>query len=71
MNYLWHHMLRQVYRRYPVPSVILTMGIMEMAIAGANGRWPLLTIGGGMTVAALGLYNQQRRRWYPEKPRLD
>ncbi|MEO0408046.1 MAG: hypothetical protein AAF289_11920 [Cyanobacteria bacterium P01_A01_bin.135] len=63
MDYLWHRLLRKSYRRYPIPSVIFTMGLVDIAIAGANLRWPLLIAGSAMAAIALVLHAHQRRRW--------
>ena len=67
MAYLWRLLLRDSYRRYPIPSVLFTMGIMEIAIAGANLRGSLLITGSAMAAVALVLHAQQRRRWQPPK----
>jgi hypothetical protein len=53
MNRSWQRLLRSPYRRDPVVSLIVTMGIVDAVMGGASDRWSLMSMGLGMAGAAI------------------
>lgn len=58
MNQIWTQFLRPVYRKEPISSFILTMGIVDAVIGGSGSHWVLMSLGVGAMVGAIGL------RWW-------
>lgn len=63
MNISLLRMLNSIYRKEPIPSFVLTVGLVDVVIGGIDSRWSLLsfglvTIGGAI---ALRWWQVQRR----------
>lgn len=72
MNASWPRFLKSLYRREPLPSVVITMGAVDAVIGGLNGRPSLL--GFGLSIAGLALAgywwsrHRQAESTYPRAP---
>ncbi len=53
MTTLLPRLLKVTYRREPISSFILIVGIVDAVIGGVGGRWSLLSL--GLTIAILGI----------------
>lgn len=55
--------LKSAYRKEPVYSLLLTMGLVDALIGGADARWGLLALGVGTvsTVTILWWWKAQQR----------
>lgn len=63
MNALWHRFLKSAYRKEPISSFIIIVGVVDAVIGGFGERWTLLSFGLMMVVlaAALRWWQTQRR----------
>ncbi|MBA3924193.1 MAG: hypothetical protein H0X31_21835 [Nostocaceae cyanobacterium] len=61
---------KSVYRKEPLPSILLTMGVVEAVIGGFDDSWSLLVFGIGTVSVAFALrwWFIQQRRPLPEEP---
>jgi hypothetical protein len=69
MNAVLPRFLKLSYRREPVISVLITMGIVDSLIGGFDDSWSLFIVGLGTTGAALiwrWWRTQQRQPLAPE-----
>ena len=69
MNAVLPRFLKLSYRREPVISVLITMGIVDALIGGFDDSWSLFLVGLGTTGMALvwrWRRNQQRQPLAPE-----
>ena len=55
MNAILPQFLKSFYRKDPIISVLITMGIMDALIGGLDNSWSLFAFGLGTTGVALGL----------------
>lgn len=55
MNAILPQFLKSFYRKNPIISVLITMGIMDALIGGLDDSWSLFAFGLGTTGVALGL----------------
>ncbi|MFB2646602.1 hypothetical protein ACE09Y_10075 [Raphidiopsis sp. BLCC-F218] len=55
MNAILPQFLKSFYRKDPIISVLITMGIMDALIGGLDDSWSLFAFGLGTTGVALGL----------------
>lgn len=55
MNAILPPFLKSFYRKDPIISVLITMGIMDALIGGLDDSWSLFAFGLGTTGVALGL----------------
>lgn len=46
-------MLKSLYRREPLVSVVVTIGVVDVAIGGLSAHWSLLAVGLGTVGVAL------------------
>ncbi|MBV9390121.1 MAG: hypothetical protein JOZ78_27160 [Chroococcidiopsidaceae cyanobacterium CP_BM_ER_R8_30] len=58
MNAALPRFLKSAYRREPLPSFLITAGIVDAAIGGLDDHWSLLAFGLGTIGLAIGL------RWW-------
>jgi len=70
MNAALPRFLKSAYRREPLPSFLITAGIVDTIIGGFDERWSLFTFGLGTLASAFALrwWFLQQRRTYPAKP---
>ncbi|MBN3961856.1 hypothetical protein [Nostoc sp. NMS8] len=70
MNAVLPRFLKSTYRKEPLISVLMTMGVMDALIGGLNDSWSLFAFGLGTAGIALGfkLWRFQQRRPLPEEP---
>jgi hypothetical protein len=71
MNLALPRFLKSAYRKEPIISILITMGVVDAVIGGLNDSWPLLTIGlgaAGITFAFKWWRMQQQRPPIPEEP---
>ncbi|MEH1767892.1 MULTISPECIES: hypothetical protein [unclassified Nostoc] len=70
MNAVLPRFLKSTYRKEPIISVLMTMGVMDALIGGLNDSWSLFAFGLGTAGIALGfkLWRFQQRRPLPEEP---
>ncbi len=70
MNALLPRFLKSAYRREPLPTVLITMGIVDAVIGGFDYRWSLFAFGLGTVGVAIALrwWIAQQRRPLPEEP---
>ena len=63
MNALWHRFFKSAYRKEPISSFIIIVGVVDAMIGGFGERWTLLSFGLMMVVlaAALRWWQAQRR----------
>jgi hypothetical protein len=55
MNVVLPRFLKTAYRKEPIISVLITIGIIDTLIGGLNDTWSLFTFGLGTTGVALAL----------------
>ena len=67
MNAALPRFLKSAYRREPLPSLLITVGVVDAVIGGFDDRWSLLTFGLGTVGVAIALrwWLLQQRRPYP------
>lgn len=58
MNAALPRFLKSAYRKEPLPSFLITMGIVDAVIGGFGDRWSLFTFGLGTVGIAIAL------RWW-------
>jgi len=70
MNAVLPRFLKSTYRKEPIISVLITMGVIDALIGGLNDSWSLFAFGLGTagTVLAFKLWRIQQRRPLPEEP---
>ncbi|KAF3888324.1 MULTISPECIES: hypothetical protein [Nostocales] len=70
MNVIFPRFVKSAYRREPIISVLITMGILDAVIGGFNDSWSLFVIGLGTAGATLAyrLWRVQQRPPLPEEP---
>lgn len=63
MTLVWMRLLKSLYRREPVVSFLVTIGLVDAIIGGFNEHWSLLTVGLGTAGVAIAvrLWQLQRR----------
>ncbi len=71
MSRSWHRLLKSTYRREPISSFILTVGVVDAVIGGVGDRWSLMIVGLGIVGVAIALRissAQWRKTQQPEEP---
>lgn len=70
MNAILPRFLKSAYRKEPIISILVTMGIVDALIGGLDDSWSLFTFGLGTTGVALvlKLWQMQQRPSLPEEP---
>ncbi|WP_392536132.1 hypothetical protein [Nostoc sp. C117] len=70
MNAVLPRFLKSTYRKEPLISILITMGVVDALIGGLDDRWSLFAFGLGTAGIALGwkLWRIQQRRPLPEEP---
>jgi hypothetical protein len=70
MNIIFPRFVKSAYRREPIISVLITMGIVDAVIGGFNDSWSLFVIGLGTAGVTLAyrLWRVQQRPPLPEEP---
>jgi hypothetical protein len=70
MNAILPRVLKSIYRKDPIISVLMTMGGVEALIGGFDESWSLLVFGLGTAGVALifKLWRMQQRPPLPEEP---
>jgi hypothetical protein len=58
MNALWRQMFKSAYRREPIVSFIITVGVVDAMIGGIGASWSLLSFGLGTVGVAVAV------RWW-------
>jgi hypothetical protein len=69
MNAILPRFLKSAYRKEPIISVLVTMGIVDALIGGLDDSWSLFTFGLGTTgvAIALKLWRMQQQPPMPEE----
>lgn len=65
MNAALPRFLRSAYRKEPLPSFLITIGVVDAVIGGFDERWSLFTFGLGTVGVAIAL------RWWLIHQRSD
>ncbi len=70
MNVIFPRFVKSAYRREPIISILITMGIVDAVIGGFNDSWSLFVIGLGTAGVTLAykLWRVQQRPPLPEEP---
>jgi hypothetical protein len=70
MNAVLPRFLKSAYRKEPIISALITVGIMDALIGGLDDSWSLFTFGLGTAGIALvfKLWRMQQRPALPEEP---
>ncbi len=70
MNAVLPRFLKSTYRKEPLISVLITMGVVDALIGGLDDSWSLFAFGLGMASVTLvfKLWRIQQRRPIPEEP---
>jgi hypothetical protein len=70
MNAILPRFLKSAYRREPIISAFITMGVVDALIGGLDDSWSLFAFGLGTTGVALvfKLWRLQQRPPLPEEP---
>ncbi|MBW4563175.1 MAG: hypothetical protein KME32_18905 [Mojavia pulchra JT2-VF2] len=70
MNAVLPRLLKSSYRKEPLISVLITMGIVDALIGGLDDSWSLFAFGLGIAGISLGfkLWRIQQRRPLSEEP---
>lgn len=64
MNFEWSRFLRSIYRKEPIASFIITVGVVDIAIGGIDESWSLMTLGLGTVGVAIAF------RWWQMQQRI-
>jgi hypothetical protein len=70
MNAVLPRFLKSAYRKEPLISALMTVGVVDALIGGLDDSWSLFAFGLSMSGIALGfkLWRMQQRRSLPEEP---
>lgn len=70
MNAVIPRFLKSAYRKEPIISVLITMGIVDALIGGLGDSWSLFAVGLGTAGLTMGfkLWRSQQHRPIPEEP---
>ncbi|MDF2388256.1 hypothetical protein JMG10_42935 [Nostoc ellipsosporum NOK] len=70
MNAVLPRFLKSTYRKDPLVSVLITVGVVDALIGGLDDSWSLFAFGLGTAGVALAfkLWRVQQRRSMPEEP---
>lgn len=70
MNVIFPRFLKSAYRREPIASVLITMGIVDALIGGFGDSWSLFAVGLGTAGVSLvwRLWRLQQQQPLPEEP---
>ncbi|MBH8553749.1 hypothetical protein I8751_15505 [Nostocaceae cyanobacterium CENA357] len=70
MNAVLPRFLKSTYRKEPLVSVLITMGVVDALIGGLDDSWSLFAFGLGTAGVTLvfKLWRTQQRRPIPEEP---
>lgn len=70
MNAALPRFLKSVYRKEPLPSFLITIGVIDAVIGGLDDRWSLFSFGLGTVGIAIALrwWLIQQRRPEPPQP---
>ncbi len=70
MNAVLPRFLKSTYRKEPIISALVTIGIVDALIGGLDDSWSLFTFGLGTAGVALvfKLWRMQQRPSLPEEP---
>ncbi|MDX2216461.1 MAG: hypothetical protein SFY66_24565 [Oculatellaceae cyanobacterium bins.114] len=68
MSRSWRRLLKSTYRREPISSFILTVGLVDAVIGGVGDRWSLMTVGIGIVGVAIALRVLKSRQPIEEAP---
>lgn len=70
MNAVLPRFLKSAYRKEPIISVLMTMGVVDALIGGLDDSWSLFAFGLGIAGISLGfkLWRIQQSRPLPEEP---
>ncbi|MBD2447701.1 hypothetical protein H6G76_11050 [Nostoc sp. FACHB-152] len=71
MNVALPRFLKSAYRREPIISILITMGVVDAVIGGLDDSWSLFAVGlgtAGVTLAWKLWRMQQRRPILEEEP---
>ncbi len=70
MNAVLPRFLKSAYRKEPLISVLLTIGMVDALIGGLDDSWSLFAFGLGTagTTLLLKLWRNQQRRPVPQEP---
>ncbi|MGM3304453.1 hypothetical protein ACSQ6I_00430 [Anabaena sp. WFMT] len=70
MNAVLPRFLKSAYRKEPIISALVTMGVVDALIGGLDDSWSLFAFGLGTTGIALvfKLWRMQQRPPLPEEP---
>lgn len=66
MNVLWPRLLRTAYRKEPISSFIVAVGMVDTAIGGLNDRWSLFSFGIATVGIAIAL-----RWWLTQRSQVE
>ena len=66
MRRSWNRFFRAAYRKEPISSFVLTVGIVDAVIGGVDMQWPLFLLGLGTIGVAIAL-----RWWKTQNSALD
>ncbi|AFZ60151.1 hypothetical protein H6G54_08750 [Anabaena cylindrica FACHB-243] len=70
MNAVLPRFLKSAYRKEPIISALITMGVVDALIGGLDDSWSLFAFGLGTTGIALAfkLWRMQQRPPLPDEP---
>jgi len=70
MNAALPRFLKSAYRKEPLPSFLITIGLVDAVIGGLDERWSLFTFGLGTVGVAIALrwWLMQQRSSEPSQP---
>ncbi|HIK04352.1 MAG TPA: hypothetical protein IGS40_06505 [Trichormus sp. M33_DOE_039] len=71
MNAVLPRFLKSAYRREPIVSILMTMGVVDALIGGLDDSWSLFAVGlgtAGVTLAFKLWRNSQQQRPVTEEP---
>lgn len=70
MNAALPRFLKSAYRREPIPSFLITIGVVDAVIGGFDDHWSLFTFGLGTVGVAIALrwWLLQQRQPEPSSP---
>lgn len=69
MNAILPRFLKSAYRREPIVSILMTMGVVDALIGGLDDSWSLFAFGLGIAGVTFGykLWRMQQNRPLPEE----
>ena len=61
---------RRIYRKEPISSFLIVMGLIQLVIGGVDSQWSLFSLGFGVVIGAFVVQWSQGRKYRLERERI-